>query len=87
MINLVRSRPYIYLVSEEDAVVFVATRGINPGIADEMDITVARNIFYGEGLEVKLAMVMVLDDDGAWNAEGLVPIEYDVERGLAFRRE
>nr|GMD40498.1 LINE-type retrotransposon LIb DNA [Ipomoea batatas] len=65
----------VRLVGEENALVVVVTGGINPGKADELDGAVIGDVFQGEGLEIELAVVIVLDHKRAWDADALVPFE------------
>nr|GLL37292.1 hypothetical protein L484_000162 [Ipomoea trifida] len=75
----------VRLVGEENALIVVVTGGINPRKADELDGAVIGDVFQGEGLEIELAVVIVLDHKRPWNADALVPFECYVVRALARR--
>lgn len=75
-----------YLVREEYAVVLVTVSWVNPGIADKMNPTVARNMFQSDRLEVELAMVMVPDDESPRDTRMLVPIECNSESSFSGRK-
>lgn len=69
-------------IGKEDPVILVLVRGVDPGVADEVNPALPREVLQGDALEVELGRVPVLDDDCARDAVLLLPVERDVEGGL-----
>jgi hypothetical protein len=80
-------RERTHIVGEEDAVVAVLARGVDPGVGDEGDGAAAGHVVEGDCLEEELGGVVVLDDDGPRHSQLLhLPVERDAELGLAGRQ-
>lgn len=76
------------LVGEEDAIMIalVVLSRVNPGVAEEVDSAVARDILQGDGPEVKLAVVLVSHENSPRQSDIVIATEYDPERRLPHKQ-
>jgi hypothetical protein len=72
-----------YLVSEENAIIIVTLRRINPRVANKVDSALARNIFKCDSLEVEFTVMFVSYQKCPWNSNLLIPVKGDLESRLA----
>lgn len=69
---------FFYLISKEDAVLVVVFSMVNPRIADEMDASMAGDIFKSECFEVELTVMKICYCECPRKPHLLAPLEADI---------
>lgn len=67
------------MVIEENTIIFILFSRIDPRVANKMNITMAREIFQSQSLEIELCMVVVLYNDRTGDTIFLIDFECNLE--------